>query len=163
MCLGLATGYREPTDKNERTYADLKFTHFPEKSGGSGDSIDSDTKGMTNKEIIKAKELIKMLQEAYTAYYNTSKGIPYNIDEILRESAFCLENCLNEIYRQQAEITAITKKLNATIAGQETLQKHILTVETETIKEFAETLKKQFPYSVSIRIIIDTLVNERLV
>ena len=149
MCLGLATGYREPTDKNERTYADLKFTHFPEKSGGSGDLIDSDTKGMTNKEIIKAKELIKMLQEAYTAYYNTSKGIPYNIDEILRESAFCLENCLNEINRQQAQIDRLLQKLQQPQA--------------EAIKEFAESLKEKFPYSVSIRLIIDSHANERLV
>ena len=62
---------------------------------------------MTDKEIIKAKELIKMLQEAYIAYYDTSKGVPYNIDEILRESAFCLENALKEINRQQETIETL--------------------------------------------------------
>ncbi len=61
---------------------------------------------MTDNEIIKAKKLIKKLEEAYNAYYDTSKHMPYDIDETLRETAICLENLLAENNRQKAEIEA---------------------------------------------------------
>ena len=66
---------------------------------------------LTDSEIVKAKELIKKLEEAYNAYYDTSKGMPYDIDATLRETAICLENSLNEINRLQAENERL-KKLN---------------------------------------------------
>ena len=60
-------------------------------------------KKLTDNEIKKAKELIKKLNKAYKDYYDTTKSMPYDIDETLRETAFCFENCLNEINRLQAE------------------------------------------------------------
>lgn len=57
----------------------------------------------TDNEIIKAKELLKKLEEAYNAYYDTSKGMPYDIDTTLRETATCLKNFLDLINRLQAE------------------------------------------------------------
>lgn len=59
---------------------------------------------MTDNEIKKARELIKKLEEAYNAYYDTSKCMPYDIDKTLRETAICLENLLAENNRQKAEI-----------------------------------------------------------
>ena len=64
---------------------------------------------LTDNEIIKAKSMLKKLEEAYEAYYNTSKGMPYDIDVTLRETAICLEKALNEINRQKAEIERLQK------------------------------------------------------
>lgn len=64
---------------------------------------------LTEEQIIKAKELIKKLEEAYNAYYDTSKGMPYDIDKTLRESAICIENALAEINRQKAEIEQLKR------------------------------------------------------
>ncbi|MBR4016351.1 MAG: hypothetical protein IKK11_00880 [Oscillospiraceae bacterium] len=66
---------------------------------------------MTDNEIIKAKSMLKKLEEAYEAYYDTSKGMPYDIDVTLRETAICLEKALNEINRQKAEIERLRKQL----------------------------------------------------
>ncbi len=55
MCLGLATGYREPTDKKERTYADLKQPHFPENK------IDTE---LTSDDFIKALEWVEDYEKA---------------------------------------------------------------------------------------------------
>ena len=55
MCLGLATGYREPTENKERTYADLKFTHFPENK------IDTE---LTSEDFLKALEYVKEYEKA---------------------------------------------------------------------------------------------------
>lgn len=55
MCLGLATGYREPTENKERTYADLKQTHFPENK------IDTE---ITSDDFLKALEYVKEYEQA---------------------------------------------------------------------------------------------------
>lgn len=55
MCLGLATGYREPTENKERTYADLKQTHFPENK------IDTE---LTSDDFLKALEYVKEYEQA---------------------------------------------------------------------------------------------------
>ena len=67
---------------------------------------------MTDKEIKKGFELIDKLREAYNAYYDTTKGMPYDIDVTLRESAFCLENLLNENNRQKAEIERLQQRID---------------------------------------------------
>lgn len=59
---------------------------------------------MNDADIIKAKELLKKLEEAYNAYYDTSKSMPYDIDKTIRETAICLENAITEINRQKSEI-----------------------------------------------------------
>lgn len=59
---------------------------------------------MTDKEIIKASELVEKLRSAYNDYYDLKKSMPYDIDTTLLHSALCLENCVKEINRQQAEI-----------------------------------------------------------
>lgn len=73
---------------------------------------------------IKAFELIDKLNEAYNAYYDTTQGMPYDIDVTLRESAICLENLFNANKRQKAEIERLLQKLQ---------QPHV-----EVIKEFAD-------------------------
>lgn len=55
MCLGLATGYREPADKKECTYADLKQIHFPENI------IDTE---LTSDDFLKALEYVKEYEQA---------------------------------------------------------------------------------------------------
>ena len=93
---------------------------------------------LTDNDIVKAKELIKMLREAYNAYYDTSKGMPYNIDETLRESAFCLENCLNEINRLQAENERLKNNISAMAI---TLSNSAKATRHEAHKEFWKLLK----------------------
>ena len=94
---------------------------------------------MTDREIIKAKELIKKLEEAYNFYYDVSRSMPYDIDTTIRETAICLEHSINEINRLKAEIEqykdynkkwiekcdALKAEKEALIAGQETLQKYM--------------------------------------
>lgn len=59
---------------------------------------------MNDADVIKAEELLKKLEEAYNAYYDTSKSMPYDIDKTIRETAICLENAITEINRQKGEI-----------------------------------------------------------
>lgn len=66
---------------------------------------------MTDKEIVKAKKLLKKLEEAYNAYYDTSKGMPYDLDTTIRETAICLEHSIDEINSQKAEIERLKKHL----------------------------------------------------
>ena len=47
------------------------------------------------------------------------------------------------IHRKNAEIERLTDSLNATIAGQETLQRYIAIAKANAIKEFAERLKEE--------------------
>lgn len=101
---------------------------------------------MTDKEIKKGFELIDKLREAYNAYYDTTKGMPYDIDVTLRESAFCLENLLNENNRQKAEI----ERLNGCVKSEDevrtiaetVIQSRINTIRTETVKDFMKMLTK---------------------
>ncbi len=60
-------------------------------------------KKYTDEEIIKAEDVLKKLEEAYNAYYDTSKGMPYDIDKTIRESAICIEDAIKEINRLKAE------------------------------------------------------------
>ena len=80
------------------------------------------TDGMTFSEYVKAKELIKKLGEAYNAYYDTSRGMPYDIDTTIRESAMCIENCLNEINSLIAENQRLLQKLQQAQAESERLK-----------------------------------------
>ena len=105
-------------------------------------------KKLTDNEVVKAKELIKMLREAYNAYYDTSKGMPYNIDETLRESAFCLENCLNEINRLQAENENYSKNNRQMTSDILKLYKELeqAEAENERLKEEIELLHSDYTY-----------------
>ena len=113
------------------------------------------TDGMTFSEYVKAKELIKKLGEAYNAYYDTSRGMPYDIDTTIRESAMCIENCLNEIHRLIAdnqELKTASKGIAEVlhIVTQDDVTYRFLLndavererVKQEAYKEFAERLKK---------------------
>ena len=59
---------------------------------------------MVDKEIDKAKTLLEKLEDASNAYYDTSRGMPYDIDVTLRETAICLANLVSEIDRLKAEM-----------------------------------------------------------
>ncbi|MBQ7800299.1 MAG: hypothetical protein IJ370_07375 [Oscillospiraceae bacterium] len=125
---------------------------------------------MTDNEIIKANSLLKKLEEAYNAYFDTSKGMPYDIDTTLRETAICLENSLNEINRQKAEIESLIKlnSLESEIVAEKhkeierlqgynenlqtantVLSNEILDIKAEAVKEFAERLKIRFAGTIS--------------
>lgn len=100
---------------------------------------------MTDKEIVKAKKLLKKLEEAYNAYYDTSKGMPYDLDTTIRETAICLEHSIDEINSQKAEIERLQQKYELSEAEREANVKgfteSLETVRAEAIKEFAERLK----------------------
>jgi len=84
---------------------------------------------MTDNEIIKALECCSNRYDCYSCeYYNQYCKGDMNVT---------LKDALDLINRQKAEIEAL-------IAGQETLQKYIVTAKAEAIKEFAERLKKNF-------------------
>jgi len=86
-------------------------------------------KPMTDNEIIKALECCSNRYDCYSCeYYNQYCKGDMNVT---------LKDALDLINRQKAEIEAL-------IAGQETLQKYIVTAKAEAIKEFAERLKKNF-------------------
>lgn len=68
---------------------------------------------MTDNEIIKANSLIEKIEDACNAYYDTSRGMPYDIDMTLKESKFFIENALNLINRQKAEIDNLKIELQA--------------------------------------------------
>ena len=61
-----------------------------------------------------------------------------------KEEVRCIDRLGNDVIglieRLQAEIERLTEMLNATIAGQETLQRHINVARAEAIKEFADKL-----------------------
>lgn len=98
------------------------------------------TDGMTFSEYVKAKELIKKLGEAYNAYYDTSRGMPYDIDTTIRESAMCIENCLNEIHRLIAEVERLKEPTSASAISMlaqkaiESLQKENEEYKTEIMR-----------------------------
>lgn len=92
------------------------------------------TDGMTFSEYIKAKELIKKLGEAYNAYYDTSRGMPYDIDTTIRESAMCIENYLNEIHRLIAENQRLLQKLQQAQAENERFKKILGCIYTPKIE-----------------------------
>ena len=105
-------------------------------------------KKLTDSEIVKAKELIKKLEEAYDNYYDSSKGMPYDIDATLLHSAICFKNCLNEINRLQAENEKLfadnQKYLSVMLWGNKKNVKNLLNqIKAEAIKEFAERLNKE--------------------
>ena len=110
---------------------------------------------MTDKEIVKAKKLLKKLEEAYNAYYDTSKGMPYDLDTTIRETAICLEHSIDEINRQKATIERLkelidvleTDNINANMNLEhiqyefDLLNQEKSAVIAEAIKEFAKRLK----------------------
>lgn len=89
---------------------------------------------MTDNDIIKAEELLKKLEEAYNAYYDTSKSMPYDIDTTIRETAICLENAIEKIKLQKAEISVKNRLLDIA-------EEKFKTIKAEAITEFAERLK----------------------
>ena len=90
---------------------------------------------MTDNEIIKAfKDFLIEQVDGYTDHVETG-GERY---EFIEKELELLKETDNLINRQQAEIEWLTDTLNATIAGQETLQRYIITAKAEAIKEFAE-------------------------
>ena len=96
---------------------------------------------MTDKEIVKAKKLLKKLEEAYNAYYDTSKGMPYDLDTTIRETAICLEHSIDEINRQKAEIERLTKENEEQDQAIINALHRMGEIRDETIKEFAEKWK----------------------
>ncbi len=52
---------------------------------------------LIDKEICKAKVLLSKLEDAYNAYYDTSRRMPYDIDVTLRETTICLANLTHEV------------------------------------------------------------------
>jgi archaellum component FlaC len=120
---------------------------------------------MTDNEIIKAQALIKKLEEAYNAYYDTSKGMPYDIDTTLRETAICLENSLDEINRQKAEIERLNKEVDRLSQVVLYHDGQIADAKAEAIKEFAKRLQDDLGHLFIIHHpvvgeLIDNLVKE---
>ena len=93
---------------------------------------------MTDNEIIKALELC--VTNDY--FEQNCKDCSFK-----KHGAVCmdvmLKYVLDLINRQKAEIERLTDSLNATIAGQEILQRYIAIAKAEAIKEFAERWKSR--------------------
>lgn len=103
---------------------------------------------MTDNEIIKAfKDFLIDQVDGYTDHVETG-GERY---EFIEKELELLKETDNLINRLQAENERLTDTLNATIAGQETLQRYIITAKSEAYKEFAERLKeKSYPFPCAI-------------
>ena len=100
---------------------------------------------MTDNEIIKAYELC--FAERGTSY--TCAVCPYHqFGELCKVNRD--KDALDLINRQKAEIERLQQSLDATIAGQESLQKYISKVKAEAIKEFAERLKDILAVEVTV-------------
>lgn len=88
----------------------------------------------TDEQIKKALELCVNWEA------ETCEKCPFD-DECESDGSIPLRSAFDLIKRQEAEIEELKETLNATIAGQETLQKYIPIAKSEAIKEFAERLK----------------------
>lgn len=95
---------------------------------------------MTDNEIVKAKKLLKKLEEAYDAYYDTSKGMPYDLDTTIRETAICLEHSIDEINSQKAEIERLTKENEEQDQAIINALHRMGEIRSEAVKEFASKL-----------------------
>lgn len=98
---------------------------------------------MTDAEIIKAWELVDKLREAYNAYYDTSTGMPYDIDVTLRESAFLVESLLNENKSQKAEKERLKQERDKEHDNCNHYARMCVKAKSEARKEFAERLKEK--------------------
>lgn len=123
---------------------------------------------MSDKEIIKALECCPLPGGCGVCPYNN--GDLTDCDARICRDALHLITCqksqiedLKEALEERMEI------INALIAGQETLQKHIDTMRTAAIREFAERLKERWtiaspePYTTDAAEVldsIDTIVKE---
>ena len=127
---------------------------------------------MTDNEIIKVIPLEdriehynKRLKEVFDSYYRRhTDGAEETLEIcVLRESSKLTYTLHDLINRQKAEIERLTDTLNATIAGQETLQRHIKTAKAEAIKAFAERLKDMHKHNttsvVSLVTVFDNINN----
>ncbi|MBQ2389612.1 MAG: hypothetical protein II305_06120 [Clostridia bacterium] len=91
---------------------------------------------MTDNEIVKGLECCIGDTDGKDCF-----GCPlYEIDDC---QAHLNLAALDLINRQKAENERLTDTLNATIAGQETLQRYIITAKAKAYKEFAERLKSR--------------------
>lgn len=75
-----------------------------------------------------------------------------------------LEEYDRTIKDQKAEIERLTDTLNATINGQETLQRYVTTAKAETIREFAERLKKHsyFDHKDQRKVVAEVIIDHYL-
>ncbi len=111
---------------------------------------------MTDNEIIKAKELLEKLRDAYNAYYDTSRSMPYDIDTTLRETAICLENSIDLINRQKAEIARYKRYY-----FNHEYDKWEREIKVQAVKEFAERLKEKYHSAIYFDVDdIDNLLKE---
>ena len=95
---------------------------------------------MTDNEIIKAfKDFLNEQADGYTDHVETG-GERY---EFVEKELELLKETDNLINRLQAEVERLKDTLNATIAGQETFQRYIVTAKAEAVKEFAENAVKR--------------------
>lgn len=93
MCLGLANDYRKPITEKERTYAELKGTHFPEKNSGTE---------LTRDDILKALECC-ILSDCENCPYCKEKACTERLNRKI----------ISLINRQQAEIERLNIELKA--------------------------------------------------
>lgn len=153
MCLGLATGYREPADKKECTYADLKQIHFPENI------IDTE---LTSDDFLKALEYVKEYEKAIKEEQAiVNNGDEFHIEalkvcEVVKQALVIATKAIEDYNRQQAEIERLEEENrllseNADTAFQDGLneaqdlyaEQIKGEIKDEAIKEFAERLKEK--------------------
>lgn len=122
---------------------------------------------MSDKKLTDS-EIIKALGDCLHRSCNVCIRRPEEYGATERQcSRGLMKDALSLINRLQAENERLKDTLNATIAGQETLQRYITTAKAEAVKEFAERLKEKYkPYvilgSEVAEIEIDNLLKEML-
>lgn len=106
---------------------------------------------MTDSEIVKALECCTAKPRALC------KECPYFLGNGKCKLEALQRDSLALIKRQQAEIDRLTETLNATIAGQATLQRYIAVARADAVKELAERLVSKAK-STKERFLLESLV-----
>lgn len=125
---------------------------------------------MSDKDIIKALECCVSNSDSIIDEF--CEQCPYQsanlqcMDEMVKDAHHLITCQKSQIEDLREALEARMEIINALIAGQETLQKHIDTMRTAAIREFAERLKTYFITPAQTKIdaeiveLIETLVQE---
>lgn len=97
MAKNIEESYRtaDKSLNNDQTFADVDISHTIAEHLYNIGYRKTFKISQTDKE--KAKKLIEKLDDAYDAYYDTSRCMPYDLDQTLRESKFLIQEFIQRI------------------------------------------------------------------